>query len=140
MTNQILNDERVPPSADVLQTALGRSFSVFKTFIDSVTSAEFGLQYEWRYYKDGKAWLGKGTYKKKTVVWISVWEGFFKAGFYFTEKNDRDIANLKIDKAIKAQYSFAKPVGRLKPLAMDVRFKKQLPDLYTLINFKKTLK
>lgn len=95
---------------------------------------------EWRYYNDGKAWLCKVTYKKKTVLWLSAWEGFFRTAFYFTEKHLEGIAALDISETIKEDFCKAKPIGRLIPMIIDVNDKKQLNDLLTIVRFKKNLK
>jgi hypothetical protein len=34
--------------------------------------ADASINLEWRYYKDGNAWLGKATYRKKTVPFWSI--------------------------------------------------------------------
>lgn len=49
---------------------------------------------------DGKAWLCKVVFKKKTGFWLSVWDGFFKAGFYFVERHCPGIHELEIDDSI----------------------------------------
>jgi len=78
--------------------------------------------------------------KKKTVFWLSVWEGFFKAGFFFTEKHLDGIAALDISQTIKEEFAKAKPIGKLIPMIFDVNNKEQLNDLLTVIRFKKSLK
>ncbi|PKP08994.1 MAG: hypothetical protein CVU09_13085 [Bacteroidetes bacterium HGW-Bacteroidetes-4] len=50
--------------------------------MQEVNLPETPWQVQWRYYNDGKAWLCKVSYKKKTVFWLSVWEAYFKVAFY----------------------------------------------------------
>ncbi|ULQ60863.1 DUF3788 domain-containing protein [Brucepastera parasyntrophica] len=86
MNNQLLRDASVFPDGKILESALGKAYPVYSEFMDTITSGEYNLEPEWRYYNDGKAWLCKIQYKKKTVLWLSVWERFFKTSFFFTEK------------------------------------------------------
>ena len=124
------------PSAEVLEKALDKKYPVIKQFINTIESEEFKLIPNWRYYKDGKAWLCKITLKKKTVIWLSMWSDHFKVAFYFTEKTGAGIAELEIDDSIKEFYLNHKSIGKLKPLVVEVRKKSQLEDISTLIRYK----
>ena len=104
--------------------------------IGSAESDDLGLGTEWRYYKDGKSWLCKITRKKKTVVWMSAWQDHLSLGFYFTEKTGAGISELEIDPALKEIYATAEPIGRLKPLTVDLKASSQLQDLGTLLQYK----
>ena len=135
----LLRDPDIFPSGEVLNDILGDAvYSVLESFLGIV--ADEGLEPEWRYYNDGKAWLCKITNKKKTILWLSIWEGFFKTSFFFTEKHLEGVAALDISEKIKDNFSEAKPTGRLIPMIIDVREKDQIKDLPTIIRFKKSLK
>jgi len=137
----LLKDPEIFPSNEVLKGVLGEAiYSILESFVQTISGEEYGLTPEWRFYNDGKAWLCKVVFKKKTVVWLSVWEGFFKLGFYFTEKHLEGIAALNISEAIKDDFAKAKPSGRLLPMIIDVRDKGQIGDLLTIVRYKKSLK
>lgn len=140
MESQLLREQDVYPSEIVIKQALGASYAVFAEFEKTITSNTFALVSEWNYYKDGKAWLCKVLYKKKTVFWLSVWPGFFKVSFYFTEKNRDVISSLSVDMDIKEAFMQAKPIGRLIPLTVNVNRKEQISDLLKLVECKKNLK
>ena len=136
----LLRDPDIFPSEKVLQNALGESVhNVLASFLETITNEEYALSIEWRYYNDGKAWLGKVLYKKKTVLWLSVRDGLFKTSFFFTEKHLEKIAALDIAKTIKDEFAGAKPVGRLLPMIFDVSNQEQVKDLLTVVRFKKSL-
>ena len=141
METLLLKDPDVLPSEDVLKNALGNNIhEVFELFINTITSADYELTYEWRYYNDGKSWFCKISHKKKTVLWLSVWEGYFKIAFYFTEKQLDGIAALDISENIKEDFCKTKPVGRLLPMLFTIHQKEQLDDLLKVVAFKKKLK
>lgn len=135
-----LRDAAIYPTDEVLMDVLGDVFKVYSLFIETITIDPLSLSVEWRYYNDGKAWLAKVQSKKKTILWLSVWDDLFKITFYFTEKNIEAIAGLNITEAIKVEFCKAKPVGRLIPLILEVREIDQMDDLLTLVRFKKSLK
>lgn len=140
METPLLKDQQIFPTDEVLKNVLYDSYPVFEELMEIITNAEYGLVPVWNYYKDGKAWLCKVCYKKKTVFWLSVWDGFFKTGFYFTEKNSSGIAGLYIDENLKESFISSKPIGKFMPLALDMRKKEQLKDLLMIIEYKKSLK
>ncbi len=136
----LLKEEEIFPSDDVLKNALGDVYPVFKEFMDTIQSEEHGLRPRWNYYKDGKAWLCKAVYKKKTILWISVGERYFKVSLYFTEKTGAGISQLGIDRRLKKEFASGKPAGKLKPIVMKVIDRQQLTDMYTLIEYKKNIR
>ena len=140
METRLLREKEVFPTEEVLKESLGMSYVVYDELIRLITDSNIGLTVEWRYYNDGKTWLCKVCYKKKTVFWLSVWEQFFKIGFYFTEKSIPDIAELKIDENIKDDFSSSKSVGKLIPLTIIMTRKEQIGDVLILIEYKKRLK
>lgn len=118
----LLRDPKLFPSDQVLKGALGAAlYSIMESFIETITGEEDSAV-EWRYYNDGKSWLGKVVYRKKTVLWLSV------------------IAALDISGTIKENFCKARPVGRLIPMIIDVNDKEQLNDVLTIVRFKKKLK
>ena len=98
------------------------------------------MLFEWRYYNDGKAWLCKLTFKKKTICWFSVWDHFFKLGFYFTDKTGANISNLEIDPLLKENFSNGPYFGKLKALTIDVKSREMLDSARALIDYKLKLK
>jgi hypothetical protein len=135
---QLLRDPNIKPTDDVLANALGGSYGNYKKFLEILAGS--GIDNEWRYYNDSKSWLGKATRKGKTVFWLSVWDGFFKASFFFTEKTKGGLLELNIDSEIKSAFVNAKSVGKLLPLIFEIRTDDQLQDLFSVIEYKKSIK
>lgn len=140
MERPLLNDPAIPPSPEVLQNALGASYTGYEKTLAAITGEPYGLVPEWRYYNDGKAWLCKMVFKKKTIFWLSVWDGFFKAGFYFVERHLEGIYELGIDESIKQELKKAKPFGTLFPVTLSIKKPDQIGDLLSIIDYKKSLK
>jgi hypothetical protein len=140
MEVQLLRDQEIFPSKEALSEVLGDVYAAWEALEAQITQGEYGLMLEWNYYKDGKSWLCKVLNKKKTVMWLSVWEGFFKATFFFTEKHLEAIAALAIADTIKEDFCRTKPVGKLLPMLISISKLEQLDDLLKIIVFKKQLK
>ena len=140
METQLLRVENPFPDAGVLKENLGEIYDVYARFVSVIIAEPYSLQPEWNYYKDGKAWLCKITFRKKTVIWLSVWEDCFKVTFFFTEKSKSGIEELKINPSIKESFLRSKNIGKLIPLGIAIRDKSQVDDVLKIIEFKKSIK
>jgi hypothetical protein len=135
-----LRDPNQLPNNELLKNVLNSSYSAYELLFEKINSNDFLFEANWNFYKDGNAWLCKVCYKKKTVFWFSVWDSFFKIGFYFTEKNCSGIFELEIDEKIKKDFVEHKPVGKLKPLVIEVTQIEQIKDVLLIAQYKKGLK
>ena len=136
MERPLLNDQGEYPDDAVLARHLGRAKAAWDAFAAGVASGFPDASLEWRYYNDGKAWLCKVVRKKKTVCWVSVWDKSFRTTFYFTDKNDKEIAALPIAPDLKASYAAADRIGKLKPFTVVVGSKKALEPVFALVKYK----
>ena len=134
MNNIQMNDESVFPDEQVLKTTLGESYDAYcellKLFDDN------GMEYGWRYYKDGKAWLCKVQKKKRTIVWMSAWKGHMRATVYLPEKYIDEIYALDISEEMKGKFKKTKNVGKSKPCIFEIRNKDVLEDFNKVMQFK----
>lgn len=74
---QLLSEQNVLPKKEVLKNVLGESYLVFSELMGIITDNQFRLVKKCGHYKEGKYWLCKVCYKKKTVFWLSVLDNFF---------------------------------------------------------------
>ena len=129
-----MNDESVFPDEQVLKTTLGESYDAYcellKLFDDN------GMEYGWRYYKDGKAWLCKVQKKKRTIVWMSAWKGHMRATVYLPGKYINEIYALDISEEMKGKFKKTKNVGKSKPCIFEIRNKDVLEDFNKVMQFK----
>lgn len=134
----ILNNPDLYPDKDVLKEVLTENvLIIYDKLLKVITSDnESKFSAEWRYYNDGKSWLCKVVNKKRTIFWLSVWEGYFKVSFYFTEKHKEGIASLPISESAKNQFIGAKPIGKLIPFTIEVYSEEQLADVLTIAKFR----
>ncbi len=132
----LLRDPEVFPDDAALRDAMGKKLhAVFEALSRAVVDV---LPYamEWRYYRDGKAWLCKVTHGKKTIAWVSVWAGHLRTSFYFTEKTRAGVLELQIDPQAKVAFSEVKPIGRLFPLVLDIRSQRAVEDFVRICRYK----
>lgn len=134
INNIELNDESIYPDEQVLKKILGKSYNPYCKLLKLYDYYE--MDYNWRYYKDGKAWLCKVQKKNKTIVWMSAWKGYIKATIYFPEKYIDGIYKLDISKEVIDKIRKTKMTGKSKPCIFEIRILKILPDINKLIQYK----
>ncbi|OQB47868.1 MAG: hypothetical protein BWY02_01959 [bacterium ADurb.Bin157] len=144
---QLLRDPEIQPTADVIAKALGDANNAFIEFTDELKKHD--IQLAWRYYTDGKSWLGKGLYKwtgkrggknENTVFWLSIRRGLFIINVYVPAKMRDDVFNLPIeDGEVKNIIEYSKQMGKLKffPLTFELQTNKAFKSLFKLISFMK---
>jgi len=133
-----LNNENIYPDDSVLKSVLGEAYSAYTELLKMFTNNE--MEYEWRYYKDGKSWLCKVQKKNKTIVWMSAWKDYMQACIYFPERQIEGVLNLDISKEIKDKIIKTKNVGKSKPCIFEVRTNEILNDINKVMNYKMIVK
>ena len=140
MEIQLLREQEIFPSEEVLKTALGQVYDVWTALEIQMTQGELSLTLDWNYYKNGKSWMCKVCHRKKDLFWLSVWDGFFKAAFFFTERHLDGMAELDVPEQIKEDFCRMKPIGKLLPMVIRIDRQEQLADLLKIVKFKKESK
>ena len=146
---QLLRDPGIEPSNEIIAEGLGTSYGAYTKFLEGLKA--HSIQVDWRYYNDGKAWLGKGLYKwvtargtqkEATVFWLSIWDGFFKVSIFIPEKARADALDLPLGDEVKKMITSSEQIGKLKffPLVFSIYSDELLGDIYTLAEFRKNIK
>jgi len=138
INNIELREENIYPDEMVLRSILGQSYKIYVDLLELFQKNE--MNYEWRYYHDGKAWLCKVQKKKKTVVWMSAWKGFVQATIYFPLKFLESVLALDISEKTKEKITNTKNVGKSKPCIFEIRSKEILTDFEKVMNLKVVIK
>lgn len=129
-----LKDESVFPDEQVLKPILGRSYAAYRALLKLYDDHD--MVYEWRYYRDGKAWLCKVQKKKRTIVWMSAWRGYMQATLYFPLRFLDEILALDIREDTRAKIRNTRNVGKSKPCIFEIRTKEALKDFEKIMEFK----
>ena len=134
INNIELRDENIYPDEKVLRTILDKSYKSYTVLLELFNNNN--MNYEWRYYRDGKAWLCKVQKKKRTIVWMSAWKSYMQATIYFPEKFLNKIYELHIHEKIKEKIRSTKNVGKSKPCIFEIKDEKVLNDFEKVMKLK----
>lgn len=129
-----LTDKAVYPDEAVLRKVLGRSYSAYCALLELF--GRNGMNHEWRYYNDGKAWLCKVQMKKRTIIWMSAWKGYMQVTVYIPEKYLERLYALPVSDETRQKIRATRNVGRSKPCIFEIRNQKVLNDLDKVIQFR----
>ena len=147
---QLLRQPDIQPTEEVIEDALKEANVLYLRFLKELENHD--IQLEWRYYTDGKAWLGKGLHrwtgprggnKEVTAFWLSIWDGFFKVTIYIPEKFRGEVNRLPVKDGVKQMVTDSRQLGNtLKyfPLVFDLDSDGMLEEVFTLIEFRKSIK
>jgi len=145
---QLLRNPDIKPTNQMIADGLGEVNKTYIKFIKELKEYSITLM-DWRYYNDGKAWLSKGEYKwitlrgtnkVKPIFWLSIWEGFFKVSFFFSEKTRDKLLTLSVSEDTKDLIRNTQPHGKTMQylsIIFDVENDKQINDIYILAQFRK---
>jgi len=138
ISRMALTDPDVAPEPHILEQILGESHPVYEELLRMLQSN--GLQHEWRYYSDGKAWLCKVTGKKKTIVWMSAWTGYVRATVYIPERLLDGVFGCGIGPDTVERIRIARGVGKSRPCTIDVKDSRGVAELEKLIRHKVSIR
>ena len=134
INNLMLRDESVYPDETVLKSVLGESHRYYSDLLDLFDKNN--MEGTWRYYNDGKAWLCKVQFKKKTVTWMSAWEGYMQATIYLPLRLLNEALSLDLDDRFKERFTSAKDVGKSKPCIFQIDNGDEVLNFEKLMQFK----
>ena len=133
MTEPTLGNPEEYPDDQVLERHLGETKPAWDAFLSYLEEEHPAFSTEWRYYKDGKSWLFKVTKKKKTICWVSVYEGMFSTTFYFSDKVEEHLESSALPRKFVEQFAEAKRYGKVRPLTVEILKPSDLEATKTLI-------
>lgn len=147
---QLLRNPDIEPTETILSESLNDAYLSYQQFQNLLNQSD--IDFVWRYYPDGKAWLAKGIYrwigkrgsnKELTLFWCSIWNGFFKVVIYIPEDRRNDVLSLSIDNNLKIMISELKRMGetfRTLPIVFDIKSNELFDSIFKIIEYKKGLK
>lgn len=138
MDSIVLKDKDLAPTTDVLRAALKESFPAYEKVETELKESDIII--EWRYYNDGKAWLGKLLNKKKNLGWLYIHDGYFSVSCFFMEKHREAVSKANLPEQSRKAFLLDQSEAKLKPINIPVYSIGQVADIHALVNFKKGIR
>ena len=140
MDKPILKDKDLFPTEEVIFSHIGKAKTHWKKLFAFVNSKYPEFLSEWRYYKDGGAWLLKTQKKSKTIFWLTVFENAFAITFYFGDKAEPAILNSEISEDLKESFKTGKRYGKIRGITIQVESEDDIDNILLLIEIRLSTK
>jgi hypothetical protein len=138
--NILFDDKNVRPTDEMIFSHIGDKKDLWIDLMDHISSAYKDSEGQWNYYNDGKRWLYKQVYKKKTLFWISVSEGTFSATFYFGDKAEPSILAGNLSEKIRDEFINGKRYGKIRGISIQISGPDDMVQIRELIAIKSRIR
>ncbi len=135
----LLTDKNAHPTDDYIFSIIGEKKVLWQKIMGHMSSVYENSAGQWNFYNDGKRWLFKMMYKKKTIFWSAISAGTFRITFYFGNKAESVIANSDLPDNIKEEFKTAKRYGLIRPVTFIVNENADVENILKLIAIKSKL-
>lgn len=136
----LLTDRDIFPSDEIIFSIIGEKQEYWKAIMKFMTDTYIGSAGEWNFYNDGKRWLFKMVFKKKTVFWATILTDGFKVTFYMGNKAEPVIESSDLPVELKEEFKTAKRYGLIRPLTFNVTNQDDFDNIKKVIDIKIKLK
>lgn len=136
----VMTDESVIPTDDYIFSFIGEKKVLWQNLFEQLSSGYEDMEGSWRFYNDGKRWLFKMVYKKKTIFWLGVFSGAFRITFYFGDKAQSHIDAADIPEAVNESFRSAKKYGAIRPVSFIMNNVEDIGNVLKMIEIKKKMK
>jgi hypothetical protein len=134
--NILFDDKNVRPTDELVFSHIGKKKDLWIDLMNHVDSNYKGSEGQWNFYNDGKRWCHKRVFKKKTLFWLTVYEGSFTVTFYFGDKAETVILSSELSQQIKDDFKTGKRYGKIRAISIPVTHKDDLIPVRQLIEIK----
>jgi hypothetical protein len=135
-----LLDKDIFPTDEVIGSTVGDRKPLWDATFSYLHEEHPEFEERWRFYNDGKRWLLNVSSRKKTVFWLGVLTGSFRATCYFSEKMRASIVASSLTDALKKQYLDPKLKGKLRGITVTFHSPRDLAQFKKLIALKLSAK
>jgi hypothetical protein len=136
----LLANKNIYPTDDYIFSIIGEKMVFWQNIMSHMNSVYKDSAGKWNFYNDGKRWLFKMVYKKKTIFWATILAGTFRITFYFGNKAEIVIENSDLPGNIKEEFKIAKRYGLIRPVTLIVNGNADVDNILKLIAIKSKLK
>jgi hypothetical protein len=138
--NLLLTDKQIYPTDEYIFSIIGDMKIFWQSIMNHMKNNYKDSAGEWNFYNDGKRWLFKMIYKKKTIFWAGILTDTFRITFYLGNKAETIIENSDLPRSIKEEFRTAKRYGLIRPVTFIVKDKTDVDNVLKMIDIKSKIK
>jgi hypothetical protein len=138
--NLLLTDKQIYPTDELIFSIIGDKKIFWQTIMSHMSNDYRDSLGQWNFYNDGKRWLFKMVYKKKTIFWAGIITDTFRITFYLGNKAEAIIENSDLPQGIKEEFKTAKKYGLIRPVTFIVNDQTAVDNVLKMIAIKSKIK
>jgi hypothetical protein len=138
--NLLLSDKQIYPTDELIFSIIGNKKIFWQTIMNHMSNNFRDSLGQWNFYNDGKRWLFKMVYKKKTIFWAGIITDTFRITFYLGNKAEAIIENSDLPQGIKEEFKTAKKYGLIRPVTFIVNDQTAVDNVLKMISIKSKIK
>jgi hypothetical protein len=138
--NLLLTDKQIYPTDELIFSIIGDKKIFWQTIMNHMSNNYRESLGQWNFYNDGKRWLFKMVYKKKTIFWAGIIIDTFRITFYLGNKAEAIIENSDLPQGIKEEFKTAKKYGSIRPVTFIVNDLTAVDNVLKMISIKSKIK
>ena len=136
MAENIFLNKNEKPTEVILKHELGSTFDLWNE-IKSKTESEYGpLLEDWKFYSKSSGWTMKLLLKKRNLLFITPYKGYFCAIFIFGDKAVEEVNKSSLPDELKNELNNARKYAEGRGLRLEVRNKVDAEYVIELIRIK----
>lgn len=132
----ILSDKEIIPTDEYICSVLGEKKIFWQDLMKYLSENHKDFSGTWNYYNDGKQWLFKMVWKKKTIFWSGILKDTFRISFYFGDKAESKIVESDLPQNIKDNFITARRYGKIRAISVKIIDKTDIENVLELIKIK----
>jgi hypothetical protein len=136
----VLSDPGIKPDDKLISSFIGDKINYWHDILTYCETEYSGASGDWRFYNDGKQWLFKFVFKKKTLFWAALYEDAFKITSYFGDKAEPVILASNISDPVKEGFINGKRYGKIRAISLKIFRAEDVENVKKVIAVKAKLK
>lgn len=134
-----LSDKNILPTEDYIFSIIGEKRIFWQTIMNYLSITFKDIAGSWNYYNDGKQWLFKSVWKKKTILWAAILDNTFRITFWFGDKAEPVIEMSDLPQTIKDNFKIAKKYGSIRSASIIIKDNTDVDNVLKLIDIKEKI-
>lgn len=136
MSELIFCEKLVKPDDKQLKYALGKTYVVVEKIFGFLNKEYGDIKPEWKFYGNKYGWQLKIFYKKRNILFLIPYEGYFKIGMVFGDKAIEKVLQSNLPENIKTGLLNAKKYIEGRGISLEIKFEKDFETIKELIQIK----
>ncbi|MFN8240912.1 MAG: DUF3788 family protein [Bacteroidales bacterium] len=136
----LLSDRNIVPTDELVHSIMGENKSVWVDMMSFLANKDGGFSGSWNWYNDGKRWIYKMVFRKKTIFWAVLIDGSFRLTCYFGDKAESIIMSSDLPEELRISFRDGKRYGKIRAITIQVKGRTDLDSIKKLIELKLKIK